>query len=100
MAFRVKNDTLRYDNILKNITNEIDDLKTYIYEEGGPVGPTGPQGLPGLKGDKGDKGEQGPQGVVDESKIQNLQSQIDAIVERINRICDLWNTDVNGGRIY
>jgi hypothetical protein len=131
MAFRIKNDTARFDNIIRIIESEIEELKTYIQKgqkgqqgpqgqqgqqgpqgqqgEQGPQGPKGdkgeqgsygPQGFQGPNGDKGEQGEQGPQGTVDESKIENLQLQINALEERINKICDLWNTDVDGNRIY
>jgi len=121
MAFRVKNDTSRFDNMIRIIDGEIQELKIYINQshgsqgsqgpqgEQGPQGPQGPQGEQGpqgpqgpqgSQGSQGSQGEQGPQGTVDESKIENLQLQINALEERINKICDLWNTDVDGNRIY
>ena len=109
MAFRVKNDTSRFDNMIRIIDGEIQELKIYINQSHGSQGsqgpqgeqgPQGPQGPQGSQGSQGSQGEQGPQGTVDESKIENLQLQINALEERINKICDLWNTDVDGNRIY
>ena len=115
MAFRIKNDISRFDNVIRIIEEEIEELKTYIKSQQGQQGPQGPkgdkgeqgsygpqgqQGPQGPKGDKGEQGFQGEQGTVDESKIENLQLQINALEERINKICDLWNTDVDGNRIY
>jgi len=112
MAFRVKNDSARYDNIIRMIEREIEELKTYIgNSRQGPQGPQGPQGSQGPQGPQGPQGSQGPQGPqgqdgpqglpVDDAKIENLQLQITALEEKLNKICDLWNTDANtGGIIY
>ena len=83
MAFRIKNDNSRYDSIIKIIEGEIKELKTYLGSN--------------QQGPQGQEGPQGPQ--VDDSIIENLQLQINALEEKLNKICDLWNTDANTGTI-
>jgi hypothetical protein len=65
----------------------------------GTPGEQGPQGEKGLTGDKGDTGATGPQGIqgppgeYDPTIIADLQSQIDALEDRIVQLETQWPGD-------
>lgn len=87
----LNNNVKRIENMIRAIQHDIEDIKTTMKTQlQGPPGPSGPPGPPGPRG---------PPGVIDTKTVNELQSQINAIDERINKICDLWNADA-GGNVY
>ncbi len=97
MAFVLNNDIKRIENMIRAIQHDIEDIKSTMKNQ--LQGPPGPRGPTGATGATGARGPTGPPGVIDEKIVDELQSQIEAVDERINKICDLWNADA-GGNVY
>ena len=89
MQFIKINDMIKWrDSIIKVINSEIDEIKKFVNKDSD-------------KGDKGDKGDDGVQGVqgekgeqADIEQTETLKLRVDKLEIKLNRIYELWNSDL------
>lgn len=92
MAFRVDQSMKKYDNIIRNILEDIDNLKEECNKKTphGPPGPPGADGPPGPPGADGPTGADGPPTIlleeINEIKVHLLSLQIQ--MNKINELFD------------